>query len=235
MITPGRAEANTTLDPQRLKYLTENFTGLQGLNFVALGAVLLLPLEDVYGEIRPDREWLQWLAYAVLIAVMGYIPRYYRRRFGWVEPVEPRNPSNKQFVIFLLVFLVGLFGGRSLGQRLDRYVDDLSQVIHSMIFDPTGQVKLLPLICWIAALFANLRKRSQRIGDPYRIYFLVFGTITFALIALYPLWHPEATQSLLWRTLNAGSLGFSLMGWGLYNHITLVRMLPKRFAENNDE
>jgi hypothetical protein len=47
-------------------------------------------------------------------------------------------------------------------------------------------------------------------------------------------------HSLLWRTLNAGSLGFSFIAWGLYDHFTLVRMMPKKiavhdFAEAEDD
>jgi len=224
-----RTNAGATLDPQRLRYLTENFSTLQGLNLVALGAISLLtplaPIGDVYGV---TIRWWFLLVMAALSVPMRYIERYYRRRFGWVEP---RNPSNKQIAIFFLALVV-LFLCR---HSLDRFTGDLTQVIHSMISDPDGRIELLPLVGWIVALFASFLKRSQRVADPYWIYFLCSGTSACAVVAFYPLWHPEAAQSLVWRTLNAGSFGFSLMALGLYNHITLVRMLPKRFVENDDE
>jgi hypothetical protein len=161
--------------------------------------------------------------------VLGYcIPRYYRRRFGWVEP---RNPSNKQGVIFLLVLVVLLFWGR----RVESYFNDVTQVIDSMIPDLNGQIELIPLACWIGALCTSFLKRSQRMADPYWIYFLCFGTIACAVVAFYPFWHPGATRSLLWRTLNAGSFGFSLMAWGLYSHFTLVRLMPQKFQEDDGE
>ena len=102
-----------------------------------------------------------------------------------------------------------------------------------MISDPDGQVKLFPVLLWIVSLSTSLLKRSLRIIE--RVYFLCLGTIVFAAITLYPFWHPEATKALLWRTLNAGSFGFSLIALGLYDHISLVRMLPKNEGVSDDE
>jgi hypothetical protein len=225
-----RANAGITLDPQRLKYLTENFTGLQGLIWVACGAAFLVqPMQDIYGSSWPIRGWWPILASLAGFIVLGHsIPRYYRRRFGWVEP---RGPSNRQVVIFLLVFVVLLFWGR----RLEMYANDLTQVIDSMVPNLNGQIELVALAGWIVALSTGFLNRSRNMVDPYWIYFLGVGTIACAVVAFCPFWYAEAAQSLLWRTLNAGSLGFSLMAWGLYDHITLVRMLPKKFAENDDE
>ncbi len=225
-----RTVTDATLEPQRLKYLTENFSTLQGLIWVAWGAVALVqPMQEIYGASWPIHGWLPLLAcLAGFVVVVYYIPRYYRRRFGWVEP---RNPSNTQVVIFLLVLVVLLFWGH----RIESYANDLTQVIDSMIPDLHGQIELVPLVCWIGALSTSFLKRSHRTTDPYWIYFLCFGTIACAVVAIYPFWHPEATRSLLWTTLNAGSFGFSLVAWGLYSHFTLVRLMPKKFQENDGE
>lgn len=219
MTVAARTDAEVALDPHRLRYLTENFTGLQGLNFVLLGVFFLLSaMDEVYGASWPIPGWWLWAIWAALIGAMRYTPRYYLRRFGYVEP---RNPSNKQVVIFVLVLLMLFVYHRS----LDRYVSDLTQVIHSMISDPDGQVKLAPILLWIVSLSTSLLKRSLRTIE--RVYFLCLGTILFAAIAVHPTWHAGVTKALLWRTLNAGSFGFSLIALGLYDHISLVRMLPK--------
>jgi hypothetical protein len=227
MTVQAGADAEVALDPHRLRYLTENFAGLQGLNFVALGAFFLLSeMEEVYGASWPIRGWWLWLVLPAFVGAIWYAPKYYLQRFGYVEP---RNPSNKQVAIFILALLIFFVCRRS----LDRYANDLTQVIRSMIADPDGQVKLSPVLLWIVSLSTSLLKRSLRIIE--RVSFLCFGTIVFAAIALYPYWHPEAMKALLWRTLNAGSFGFSLMALGLYDHISLVRMLPKIGGVSDDE
>jgi hypothetical protein len=213
------------LDPQRLRFLTENFAALQGLNYVAMGAVVLLsPTDGIFNY----SKWWQWPTafVAVLVIWLRYIRKYYRQRFGYVEPL---NPSNKQIAYLLVAFIVIYIFRRD----LDRYTLDLSQVIRSTISDPGEHVRLLPLVGWIGALFTSFLKPSLRTFE--RFCFTCLGIIASTGIALYPLGHPRATEDLAWKTLNAGSLGFSLIAMGLYDHLTLVRMMPKKFEENDSE
>ncbi len=42
-------------------------------------------------------------------------------------------------------------------------------------------------------------------------------------------------RSWFWKVLNAGGIGLSLMAMGLYDHVVLIRALPKRVAEGDDE
>lgn len=183
-------------------------------------------MKEVYGSSWLIRDWWQWVIWAAVMGAMWYTPRHYIQRFGCVEP---RSPSNKQVGIFVLVLLI-LF---ACGRTLDRYANDLTQVIHSMIADSDGQVKLVPVLLWITSLSTSLLKRSLRTIE--RLNFLCLGTIVFTAIAFYPSWHPEAMKAPLWRTLNAGSFGFSLIALGLYDHISLVRMLPRTEGVSNDE
>jgi hypothetical protein len=39
----------------------------------------------------------------------------------------------------------------------------------------------------------------------------------------------------VWKILNTGGFGLSLIATGLYDHIILVRTLPKRVPEGDDE
>jgi len=224
MLSSLYAHSSPALEPKRLRFLTENFAALQGLNYVPLGAASLLSQTD---RIFHYSEWWWWPAVITVCVIWNrYIPRYYRQRFGYVEP---RSPSNKQIAYFLLA-LIFLFIFR---RDLDRYVLDLSQVIRSTISDPRGQVSLLPLVAWIGTLFASFLKPSLRTLERFCFYSI--GIIASAGIAFYPLGHPRATEELLWETLNAGSFGFGLIAMGLYDHFTLVRMMPKKFEENDGE
>jgi hypothetical protein len=110
ILTRGDSEA--ALDLRRLRHLTENFGGLQGLNFAFIGALFLLTaMEEVYGASWPLRGGWQWVIWAAVIGAMWYTPRYYLQRFGYVEP---RNPSNKQVAIFVLVLLIFFFSTAAL-------------------------------------------------------------------------------------------------------------------------
>jgi len=59
--------------------------------------------------------------------------------------------------------------------------------------------------------------------------------ISFASIVSYAIWHPDAKQLGLWKILNAGGFGLSLIALGLYDYTSLVLLLPKRAAEGDDE
>ncbi|HEY6305741.1 MAG TPA: hypothetical protein VI488_04685 [Candidatus Angelobacter sp.] len=72
----GAVGSGSRLDPARLKYITENFQGLQGLRAVAFGICLAsMQITQLY----PSR----WNLLGVLISAAGlvttfiYIPRYY--------------------------------------------------------------------------------------------------------------------------------------------------------------
>jgi hypothetical protein len=238
MDTQARNGSGTPLDPQRLRYLTASVQALQqpmtGLAFAVFGAIwLLMPLDNDY-RLIPGR-WLPALIMVVgLIAVFRLVPRYYRWRFGRVEP-KLSNLSNKQFSIFLLVMIVLFLISLGFGHSLDRYSGDLLHRVHLVLSDPTGRVHLFPLAMWVIWLSVSLLPHSSRMFDPYEIFFVCCGTTMCAFIVLYPHWHPGAMQSTLWRVLNGGSFGISLMTVGSYNHLTLIRMMPKKFAENDDE
>src|SRR5258708_13036079 len=208
-------DRGSALDPDRLKYVTENFAALQGLTFVALGTMFLLSeIEDIWNV----PHWLPLMTALCLLFTFRYIPRYYERRFG---EVEPKIPTNKQALIFVLVMLVLLIWGR----RLDVILSDWENRIHLMISDPVGQTNLSPLALWIFAFYTSLRSRLGR-AEPYGPYFFGLGMIACFIVAFYPLWDPVARQLLLWRTLNASSVVLSFIAWPLPTHITLVRLFP---------
>jgi hypothetical protein len=101
---------------------------VQGLGWVACGTVF--SRATYAGPLRiklADSRVVATLASLAGFIALGYsIPKYYRRRFGWVEP---RGPSNQQVVIVLLVFGMLLLWGR----RLEMFAKDLTQVIDSMV------------------------------------------------------------------------------------------------------
>ncbi len=167
------------------------------------------------------------------IVAVRYLQRYYRRRFGWVEP---RNPTNKQAVIFALVMLVLIIFGRDIEHS--SATASFVQYLQSM-FHPAHQVSLIAPVVSMLFLGVSLRRHPQR-EERYRTDFLLLGTIAWSLVALSPLWWPEVTRLMFWKFLSEEWLGVSLIAVGLYDHMTLVRLLPQRIPQdasegNNDE
>jgi hypothetical protein len=81
-----RTGDDSTIDHRRLKFVTENLAALQGLDTVALGAMLLfLELRDVL----KDPWWLYALNLAAVVVIVRQMPsKYYERHFGRVEDEE---------------------------------------------------------------------------------------------------------------------------------------------------
>jgi hypothetical protein len=228
------ASGEVLVDRERLTYITRTLGGQQGVYTVWLGAMLLLP--ELGGLWKVPGGWLAGLSrFAVLAAfIMAYkrwIPRYYRRRFGHVEAQEI---SARQFVILLSALVALFFFGQPVARYLSPIASSSLDRVHLMISDPGHQVNLGPSFLWVALFFSSLRWRVSRAENQW-LCFLLGGTLAFISIALFPIWHPSAGRLVLWRVLNAGGLGLSFIASGLYHHITLLRMLPKRVAEGDDE
>lgn len=222
------------LDPKRARYITENFSKLQGLNGAALGAGLAVwQMVDTY--------WRNsgWASLAVVpfiganLALFIYLPRYYRDRFGWIQPRPSAtvrstgwiaDASDKKLflvvsvtVVFFAVFALAIW-----------VVVDLAQ--HALHM----QLALTPLSYWLILSVVALWFR-QSIGWS-KLWAIFAMAVASAFATFYPLGHPmNGTDLLLLRTLNAGSIGLFLVAWGLYNHIKLLRLMPARVAEDDHE
>lgn len=225
------ADADSALSAERLKYVTEHFHQLQGLTFVAFGIVYLFPVTGVFWDRWPVSGWL---AVPIGVALVGacvatfpYLPKYYRRRFGWIEPHSP-DMTNKQLVFLLLVLLALLFFGRPIG----RYADSILADVRSMI--PAHPVTFSPALLWSFYLCMSFRRNPHQ-EDLYRMYFLASGALAWAFTALYPIWHPDAMHPALWKFLDDGWLGLSFIALGLYDHLTLVRLMPRRIDNLEDD
>ena len=71
--------------------------------------------------------------------------------------------------------------------------------------------------------------------ERQQLCFSLLGLLAFASIASLAVWRPDVRLSQLWRILNDGGIGLSLIAWGLYEHIRLTLLLPKRVSEHDDE
>lgn len=219
------------IDRERLRYVTRLLGTQQGLSTALFGLYLFFADGgDIYGG--PLRGWWPTLArlsaiaiYA--IAVKQWIPRYYQNRFGFVEAQES---GGKWFGLLLLAIVVLIF----IGQPLGHYLDLIASRVHTTISDPRGRVDLFAPFLWIALFLGNLRWRL-RSWERTQLCFLFIGTVIFSFVAVCPIWLPEVQQAGLWKVLNAGGLGLSLTAMGLYDHIVLVRTLPKGIAEGDDD
>jgi hypothetical protein len=68
---------------------------------------------------------------------------------------------------------------------------------------------------------------NVRTIDPYARYFRPLGLVASLVLALLPLQFPDCKQSLARRTLNVGAPGLTLIVLGVYDHMTLLQLLPK--------
>jgi hypothetical protein len=218
---------------ERLKYVTENFQSLQGLTWAAIGGYLALSeTENIPGVAFP--WWLRFLmtllGAGLALASVRYIPRYYERRFGSVE--WRFGPPDAKLPIFafalVVIFLIILFFGPALGRYLDSVTPQLSNMAHRMISDPNHRANLKPALLLFVLLFPGI---SGRTSGLHRLRVVVRCACLLSwigLLMLLPLRHPEVTQQMLWRVLNACWFGISFMLWGLYDHFMLVHLLPAR-------
>jgi len=223
------------LDPERLRFITRSVQNKQGLVWVACGVGFCA--FDLVGVVAiPWYLAPLWIA-SVVLCLIGYfhIPKYYRRRFGWIKPSDG-NMSGKAFGILLLGLLVLIIFGRKIGLFADALVADASNQIHIWFSDPAHHLNLAPVSLWLLYLCLHLwgRLRHPNQGDPNFGYFLGAGTLAWAFVAFYPLQHPEVVRLLSWRILNTCWFGLTFIAWGLYEHLMLVHLLPKRIHEDDD-
>jgi len=212
------AGVDLSLDRERLKYVTENFACLQGLRSLVAGlAWSLYLMAGIYWE---RSRWSSILAVLPLIGVLPltfvYIPRYYRRRFGWIQPRQQQHAiadwSARRIAVTLFAILMLVMG---------------FDVVCELISVPEDTVQSLVMSIFLIYLGFYLGLRWPRRG----MYILPIGPLV-AFIGLYPLWHHLDTREFfLWRILNAGSCGIGLALMGLCDHITLVLLMPKHVEE----
>jgi hypothetical protein len=212
-------------DLVRLKMVTEQCASGNGLNFVFVGAILLLASITRF-DLVPF--WVLISFFLASLPLARYIRQYSERRFGWVEP---KPPSNKAVGIFLLVMFVGVFFRHWIENQLNPVLSDLADQIHLAISDPNHLVDLQPLVFWMVWCCANFRWSLIRKGESILLLF-VSGLLVWAGVALSPLWHPEVRQLILWRVLNDGWLGITMIAVGSYQYINLLRLIPRPLPEN---
>lgn len=224
------------VDHERLRYVTRLLGAQQGLQIALLGTLLFwIEANDIWHR-HWTRGWaggLAWLVGAVLFvrAWQRWIPRYYERRFGHVEAQEM---SAKQFVTLLATLVALAFFGHPVSNYFEPMVSKLLGRVHVMISDPSQQVNLFPSFLWMAMFSSSLRWPLRKM-ERQRQCFELAGLVVFVSIAVLPIWQHDAGKLALWKVLNAGGLGLTFIAMGLYDHIVLVRALPRRLAEGDDE
>jgi hypothetical protein len=234
----GKMEA----DHERLRYVTKLLGSHPGLYMALLGTTIFFVntgkiLQHWVSSWSTLLAALATVALAIggakiLIAADSWIPEYYQRRFGSVQAA--RAPGSRLNALFSLALLLAFLALLFLGQPIAHYFDPVASHLHMMISDPDRQINLWYSVYWAVLLCGSLRWHMSGI-ERQRVYYMLVGMIGFASIVSYAIFHPEAKELDLWKLLNAGGFGLSLIALGLYDHIVLVRALPKTIAEGNDE
>ena len=174
----------------------------------------------------------------LLFASVRYVPKYYEQRFGSVE-TRVRRLSRKEAIlklveiILMFVFVVMAFLWPVMSRFANPVVAELNNVAHRMISDPEHRANLLPVLFSLALSWVWGSNRSS-FGRLRGLLFAVFLLLlwTGALVYL-PIRCPEVSQQTLWRVLNADWMGITLIFLGLFQHLTLVQLLPGRGLVNS--
>jgi hypothetical protein len=223
-MTNSAADPGVAVDAGRIKYVTEHFQQLQGLGTAALGASWTM-IELVMDLRRPD-SWLICVALAICaVFTMGavlwayrtdYFDRYYRRRFGAIEPkpVPSRSgvPSKSGIFAALFAFVAVIVAVSAL--RLEQFL--------LLAFSLSS----------VGTLLGMLRSREKS-GDPRNMYLLP-ANLAMVWIYSYPMWHtPDSGHAAVWKILVDFAMPVFFLVTGLCDHLLLLRLMPKRISEDD--
>ena len=188
----------------RIRFVTGNFSQLQGLRWIPLGLYLIALAASAMGQLSwlpgdgPTSE-ARWLGVAFCVGLIGAVgaTSYYRRRYGTVAQFGRRG-RNVLSAVAVAVFIVLA--------RFDLYAD--------------GPVALAPL--WVAAALALV----VGVDGWLRVHFLV-AAVPWFVIAWTPPLHADGTTRLVSYAL-AGAVALLVCGIG--DHRLIARTLPNREA-----
>jgi hypothetical protein len=216
----GATRSASRLDPERLKYLTENFNTLQGLRSVAFGiGYAVFMMSNAYWG---SGGWAIFGSLCFLAAYKvseTYVPRYYDRRFGNVRQSPRRVRWNRKQLLFGFVRIVAVFLVWILADFLLPSSVPGSRFTNSMV-----------LAFGVALLLLGFP--STKLRDVCR------GTLGVAVtaFALAPILYPLSESQLsAWKVVNAGSLGFCMVVFGLWDHITLILLFRNTAPDEADD
>lgn len=216
------------LNPEQLRNVAENFIALKGsLGFAAFGAAFAaFQMLDVYWHGSHRMGLAVLLLASPFVVWFFYLRKYYASRFGWVQPKQPSAISTKEvgivvasLVVLLVVWVVA---------------NVLQSLVHVPV-DSAGLTLLQSAGFLVLFVFMALRTHPRPIFVARLTIWAALAAVQGVISAL-PVWVSlSPDQRLLWKLLNAGSMGILIMVMGLSNHVAMIRMLPKRVVEGDDD
>jgi hypothetical protein len=213
------ADSETTLEPDRLRLVTRYFRELQGLYFVAFGGFAMVVKMELFltGQSRAIESALA-VSLAGMVISLACLPGYYRRRFGTVERLPVPNMWSAKPLLFAVYLAVTV----TLVVVEDR--------VHARHHD----ISFMPFLWWWAAPGSLFVIRPE-LTSLRKNYFapLLLGAV---FVTLYPIFHAiGAQQAIVWKALNEELVPVSCVVLGLGDHVTLLRLMPKRISEDDHD
>lgn len=195
-------------EQERVRYLTQNFGGLQGLNSVLAGVAILLSAQSL--------AWSSGWSLVVLVgglvgtlALWPVVNGYYERTFGLVRPAPNARPRSWSLVRAAGAGVAAVLWGVEIYAR------------------PTVMVVLIGLALGLCALWWTER--------PFKNYYLVAAVILVG-VALLPLMGllPSERSVRFDSVLIMGFSGMVMVVGGVLDHRTLARNMKPLPEEEGD-
>jgi hypothetical protein len=210
------------LDPERLKHITEYFAGIQGLNMVATGFLFVtLQVSNFFWKDAGMIIGLLLSGPLALYASFIWIPRYYRRRFGFFRQVPGPNSkpwkywTRRQLIVVVVTLLTLFFG-----------INEIERLTHPPV-SVVGFVFVL-LFPWFQLVdgWSDLRSTLGTV-------LVTTSAMVLAVLHLLPLWVTlQDRQLVYWNLLTLASLWILFILMGLCDHLSLTQLLPREKAED---
>jgi hypothetical protein len=198
-------------DIQKIRFLTINYSRLQGLKGVPLGLLLLLTVLWANIQHGPARNFTPPILFALGAAVLyWWIDRYYRIRYGNVESTHQQKRED-----YLIAVLGGIVGLAAV------YID----LTHRLVISMVGLVFAAAVLFEYMRIF-RLGKNAYFLWQFVISIAIILGANLLPLFDLKGLWQGIGLRSHLFAVLVVTSI--VMLVAGVCGHIYFIRQFPPK-------
>jgi hypothetical protein len=196
-------------DVQKIRFLTLNYSKLQGLKSFPIGLLLLVTVLWANVQHGPARNLILPLLFGIGAAILyWWIDRYYKIRYGRVETTTRQKRMD---------FFTGVLGG--IAALTAFYIDTTYHLLVSMV----GLVFVVVILVEYLRI-RRLVKSAYSLWQMIISFGIVLGASLLPLFGLKNIWQEVGLRSHLFIVLVITSI--VLMVMSLVGHIYFTRQFP---------